>query len=40
MIEQLKRGGAGGVAGGIGGVVTGEVDVELLLLGAEKLTAV
>lgn len=40
MIEQLQRGGAGGVAGGIGGVVTNEVDVELLLLGAEKLTGV
>lgn len=40
MIEQLQRGGAGGMAGGIGGVATNEVDVELLLMGAEKLTSV
>lgn len=40
MIEQLQRGGAGGIAGGIGGVATNEVDVELLLQGAEKLTGV
>ena len=40
MIEQLRRGGAGGVAGGIGGVATSEVDVELLLVGAERLTNV
>jgi hypothetical protein len=39
MIEQLQRGGAGGMAGGIGGVATNEVDVELLLTGAEKLTS-
>jgi hypothetical protein len=40
MIKQLRQGGAGGVSGGIGGIVTNEVDVELLLLGAEKLTNV
>lgn len=40
MIEQLRRGGGGGAGGGIGGVSTGEVDVELLLHGVEKLTSV
>ena len=40
MIEQLRRGGAGGVTGGIGGIATSEVDVELLLVGAERLTNV
>jgi len=40
MIEQLRRGGGGGPGGGIGGSVPGEVDVELLLLGAEKLNGV
>ncbi|KAF8449655.1 DASH complex subunit Spc34 [Terfezia claveryi] len=38
MVDQLRRGGGGGVGGGIGGVATGEVDVEILLQGAEKLT--
>lgn len=37
MVEQLRRGGAGGVGGGIGGVATGDVNVEVLLQGAEKL---
>ncbi|KAA8898808.1 DASH complex subunit Spc34 [Sphaerosporella brunnea] len=37
MIQQLRQGGAGGVSGGIGGIVTNDVDVELLLRGAEKL---
>ncbi|KAF8461023.1 DASH complex subunit Spc34 [Kalaharituber pfeilii] len=37
MVEQLRKGGAGGIGGGIGGVATGEVDVEILLQGAEKL---
>jgi hypothetical protein len=40
MIEQLRRGGGGGPGGGIGGSIPGEVDVELLLLGAEKLNGV
>lgn len=40
MIEQLRRGGGGGAGGGIGGVAGGEVDVELLLHGVEKLTSV
>ncbi|KAI5793748.1 DASH complex subunit Spc34 [Peziza echinospora] len=37
MVEQLRRGGGGGVGGGIGGLATGEVDVDVLLQGAEKL---
>lgn len=37
MVERLRRGGGGGVGGGLGGVATGEVDVEILLDGAEKL---
>ena len=37
MVDQLRKGGAGGVGGGIGGVATGEVDVGLLLKGAETL---
>jgi len=40
MVRQLRQAGAGGVGGGIGGVAMGEVDVELLLLGAEKLIGV
>jgi hypothetical protein len=40
MIEQLRQGGAGGLGGGIGGSRTDEVDVELLLRGAEKLVNV
>lgn len=38
MVDQLRQGGGGGVGGGIGGVATGEIDVEILLQGAEKLT--
>lgn len=38
MVDQLRRGGGGGVGGGIGGVATGDVDVEILLQGAEKLS--
>lgn len=37
MVDQLRKGGAGGVGGGVGGVATGEVDVGLLLKGAETL---
>lgn len=40
MVAQLRKGGAGGVGSGVGGLATGEVDVELLLLGAEKLISV
>jgi len=40
MVEKLRRGGAGGVGGGVGGVATGEVDVEVLLMGAERLLGV
>jgi hypothetical protein len=41
MIQRLRRGGAGGMAGGVGGAPgTSEVDVDLLLQGAEKLTNV
>lgn len=39
MVEKLRRGGAGGVGGGIGGA-PGEVDVEVLLMGAERLLGV
>lgn len=40
MIDQLRNGGAGGMGGGVGGVATAEINIELLLCGAEKLTAV
>ncbi|KAI5842415.1 DASH complex subunit Spc34 [Morchella snyderi] len=42
MVEKLRRGGAGGVGRGVGGVPmpTGDVDVEVLLMGAERLGAV
>ncbi|RPA95051.1 DASH complex, subunit Spc34 [Choiromyces venosus 120613-1] len=40
MVEKLRRGGAGGFGGGVGGVATGEVDVEVLLMGAERLLGV
>lgn len=40
MIEKLRQGGAGGLGGGLGGSRTDDVDVELLLRGAEKLVNV
>lgn len=42
MVEKLRRGGAGGVGRGVGGVpmVGGDVDVEVLLMGAERLGSV
>lgn len=42
MVEKLRRGGAGGVGRGVGGVpmATGDVDVEVLLMGAERLGGV
>ncbi|KAI5806376.1 DASH complex subunit Spc34-domain-containing protein [Geopyxis carbonaria] len=40
MIDQLRGGGAGGLGGGVGGFVTADVNVGLLLRGAEKLTTV
>ncbi|KAI9787623.1 MAG: hypothetical protein M1839_000154 [Geoglossum umbratile] len=45
MVEQIRRGGGGGVGSGVGypgaeGREKGEVDVEILLKGAEKLCGV
>lgn len=42
MVEKLRRGGAGGVGRGVGGIpiAGGDVDVEVLLMGAERLGGV
>jgi hypothetical protein len=40
MIAQLRRGGAGGHGSAMGHPAQSEVDVELLLMGAEKLVSV
>lgn len=42
MVAQLRRGGAGGVGRGVGGIPTvgGDVDVGVLLMGAERLGSV
>lgn len=42
MVERLRRGGAGGVGRGVGGIpiAGGDVDVEVLLMGAERLGGV